>query len=311
MRALVHFVVVIVVAWVMAPGIVLAGVGSKLVQETAEFLIRRGGREVAGETVETLAKKMTAVAGRHSDDVVAAAFKRVGPRAARIASEAGDESAGTVLRLLSRHGDDAIRVASRPKALKLIAKFGDDVAEPLIRHGEVGERLIEKFGGDGAEALGRLSEQNIRRLAILLQEQGDKVTPGLVQLFAKNGHADTLAEYVWRNKGALFVGGTLAAFIAQPEPFLNVAENITTKTLESTVQPIVTEAASQFSWGPMMVIGLLLGGAIVIERIGAAKVIKSGLSIVAARTKEVTSKPVLRFIARPKENGNEHQTDRN
>jgi hypothetical protein len=303
-----NVLVIVVVAWALAPGLALAGVGSKLVQETAEFLIRRGGREVAGETVETLTRKMTSLAGRHSDDLVAAAFKRVGPRAAHIASEAGEHS-GVALRLLSTHGDDAIRLAARPKALKLIATLGDDVAAPLIRHGEVGERLIEKFGSDGAEALGKLSDQNIRRLAMLVQEQGDKVSPGLVQMFAKDGSADVLAEYVWRHKGALFVGGTLAAFVASPDRFLDTAESVATKTLDAAVQPIVTEAARQFPWGLTMVIGLFVGGAIVIERIGVAKVLKSGLAI-AAKLREVRSKSTSQFNPRLKENNDEQETDR-
>ncbi len=293
MHSFVRTVAIFVAAVLLATGVVRADVASKLFQETAELLIRRGGKELAGESVETLAKKMTALAGRHSDDIVAAAFKRVGPRAARIASEAGEHS-GVALKLLAR-GDDAIRIASRPKALQLVARIGDDAIEPLIRHGDIGERLIEKFGSDGAEALGRLSEQNVRRLAMLVQEQGDKVTPGLVQMFAKDGSADVLAEYVWRHKGALFVGGSLAAFVAQPEPFLNAAENVTTRTLDAAVQPVVTEAARQFPWGLTMVIGLFAGGAIVIERIGIAKVLKSGIAV-ATKLRKVRSKPLPRIV---------------
>ena len=226
-----HIGIVLLCMEFVLPGVASAGMGSKMIKETAELLVRRGGKEVAEETVETLATKMALLAARHGDDVVAIAFRRVGPRAARIASEAG-EHAGVALRLLSRHGDDAVRIATRSKALQLAAKFGDDVAEPLIRHGEVGEKLIEKFGTDGAEALCKLSSQNVRRLAMLVQEHGDKVTPGLVQAFAKHGHADTLAEYVWRNKGALFFGATLATFVASPEPFLNAAETVATRTLD-------------------------------------------------------------------------------
>ncbi len=300
-----QFGMLLVIAALLLPNVAGAGVGNKVVRETAELLMRRGGKEVAEETVETLAKKMSALAARHGDDLVTAAFTKVGPRAGRIAGEAGEESAGAVLRLLSRHGDDAMRVASRPKALRLLAKLGDDVAEPLIRHGEIGETLIKeaiRSRRQGRGTRGELSQQNVRRLAMLVQDQGEKVTPGLVKLFAKLGHADTLADYLWRNKGTIFFGAALATFVSSPEPFLNAAETVTTKTLDSAetvatetlhsaVTPIVSEAASQFPWGVTIVIGLLVGGAVVVERIGTAKVIKSGLAMAAAKLKEFRIKP--------------------
>ncbi len=210
----------VVLTALLAPTVASAGVGNKLIRETAEMLMRRGGKKAVGETVETLAKKMSSLAARHGDDLVTAAFKRVGPRAGRIASEAGEHS-GVALKLLAARGDDALRIASRPKSLQLAAKFGDGVMDPLIRHGDIGEKLIEKFGADGAEALGKLSEKNVRRLAILVQEQGDKVTPGLVRAFAKNGSADTIAEFVWKRKGSLFVGTALATFVANPDAYLH------------------------------------------------------------------------------------------
>ena len=311
MDSYIRIVALTVVALLLAADVCRADVASKVVQETAEFLLRSGGQKIAGETAETLTRKMTTLAARHGDDVVVKAFSRVGPRAATVVREAGEHS-GVALRLLGKHGDDALRVAARPKALGLVARLGDDVAAPLIRHGKVGEELIERFGTDGAQALGKLSEQNVRRLAMLVQDHGDKVTPALVEMFARHGHADTLAEYVWRNKGALFVGGTLAAFVAQPEPFLNAAETVTTKavdaagtvagkTLESAIQPITTEAASQFPWGPAILIGLFLGGAIVIERIGLSKVIKSGVAIAAAKLKDLRMKPLPRVTPKGKE----------
>ena len=304
----------LVVAALLLPNVAGAGVASKTVQEAVEFASKKFVKEAAEEGVERLSARMMQLAAKHGDDVVAAALKRVGPRVGRIAGEAG-EHGGVALKLLAKHGDDAIRIAARPKALGLIARLGDDVAEPLIRHGDIGEKMIERFGADGAEALGKLSEQNVRRLAMLAEDQGAKVTPGLVKLFAKHGNADTLADYVWRNKGTIFFGATLATFVAAPEPFLNAAENVTTKsldvaetvateTLHSAVAPIVTEAASQFPWGSTILIGMVVGMAIVIERIGAAKVIKSGWAMAADKLKGLRMKPLPQITPKPKENDN-------
>jgi len=261
---------VIVVVALLAPTVANASVASKVVGETAEFLMRQGGKKVVGESVETLVRKMSGLAARHGDDLVAAAFRRVGPRAARIASEAGEEGGGVALKWLARHGDDAVRVASRPKALQLAAKFGDDIAEPLIRHGEVGEKLIEKFGAEGAEALGKLSQKNGRRLAMLVEEQGEKVTPDLVRVFAKHGSADTVADWVWRRKGSLFVGAALATFVNNPNAYLDAAESVSSKTLDAAVKPlaempkaVAAEAAANTNWtmvGVCMIAVLVLAG---------------------------------------------------
>lgn len=266
----------------LVPSVASADIRTKAIREAAELLIRRGGKEVAEETVETLASKMTGLAARHGDDVVAAAFRKVGPQAARVASEAGEHS-GTALRLLGKHGDDALRLASRPKALQLAAKFGDDVADPLIRHGQIGEELVEKFGSEGAAALGRLSPQSGRRLAMLVQEHGEKVTPGLVSVFAKHGSADVIADFVWRNKGSLFIGGAMAAFLAAPEPFMNAAETVASKALDSAVQPVVAEAASQFPWGVVAIIGLGAGAALVFYKFGLSRLVMQLPGIAAAR----------------------------
>ncbi len=263
-----HFFTMLVLVLMLAAGLLervaSADIRTKLLRETAEFVMKKGGKEVAGETVETLAKKMATLAARHGDDVVVTAFKRVGPRAAKLASEAGEHSA-TALNLLSRYGDDGIRLASRPKALQLATKFGDDVAEPLLKHGDVGERLVEQFGKDGVQALSRLSEQNGRRLAMLVKENGDKVTPGLVQVFARHGNADQVAEWVWRNKGSLFVGGGLVSFVANPDLYVNAATAVVNTTLEQAVHPlaeipkaVAVEAAAHTSWMPLVILMLLV-----------------------------------------------------
>ena len=259
---------VLLVVTTLRPWVADAGVASKGFRELAEWAIKRGGKEAAEETVESLTRKITTLAARHGDDLVTSAFKRVGPRAARLASEAGEHS-GVALKLLGRYGDDGIRLASRPTALQLAAQFGDDVAEPILRHGDVAERLIERFGKDGAHALSKLSEQNTRRLAMLVKEHGDKVTPEFVQVFAKHGSADTVAEWVWRNKGSLFVAGGMASFVANPDLFVNAAESVATTTVNSAVKPLAEvplavagEAAARTNWTAVILLTMAgLGGA--------------------------------------------------
>ena len=51
-----------------------------------------------------MAGKMTRLAASHGDEVVVGAFKKVGPRAGRVASEAG-EHGGIALKIMAKHGD--------------------------------------------------------------------------------------------------------------------------------------------------------------------------------------------------------------
>lgn len=125
-------------------GVCQAGVASKALQEAIEFTTRKFGKEVAEEGVETMAGKMTKLAARHGDEVVGTAFKKVGPRAGRIAGEAGEQG-GVALRMLAIHGDDALGVAMRKESLGLVARHGDEAATALVRHGTVAEPLIERL----------------------------------------------------------------------------------------------------------------------------------------------------------------------
>jgi hypothetical protein len=99
-----------------------AGVASRAIREAIELAGRKFGKEVAEEGAERLAVKMTQLAAKHGDDVVVTALKRVGPQAARIASEAG-EHGGTALRLLGRYGDEAVPLAAKAASLKAVANL--------------------------------------------------------------------------------------------------------------------------------------------------------------------------------------------
>ena len=97
-------VLAIIIAMV-AEGRVRADLASKAAQETAEFVLKKFGKKVLTEGTETFAERISASVLRHGDDVISA-VRRVGPSALSLADEAG-EQAPKILRLLSKHGDDA------------------------------------------------------------------------------------------------------------------------------------------------------------------------------------------------------------
>jgi hypothetical protein len=241
-----------------------AGVASRAIREAVEFAGRKFGKEVAEEGVERLAVKMTQLAAKHGDDVVVAAFKKVGPRAGRIASEAG-EHGGVALRLLAQHGDDALPVVAKAASLKAVAHYGDDAATALIKHGPVGEELLERFAQEGAEALAKVTPQNGRRLAMLAAEE--QLKPELLSVVTRYG--DEACDFIWRNKGSLAIGTALATFVASPQEFLDGTQKLTATVPEAVVQPladvpkaVATEVARNTNWTALAVIAAMAAAVI-------------------------------------------------
>ncbi len=246
---------------------VRADVASKVAQETAEFVLKKFGKKVLTEGTETFAKRITASTLRHGDDVIKA-VRRVGPSALTLADEAG-EQAPKVLRLLSKHGDDAVVwVAKRPAGMKLLSKYGDDAAEVLIKHKGLAEPVLEKFGGPAVNALGAIGPRGGRRLA-MMAEGGELATIGrtteLMQVITR--HGDAAMDFIWRNKGPLAVGTTLTAFLAKPEAFIDGTSQLASTVGDAAVKPLVQEtgrAISSLIWALLiLLVGVPAAGVVV------------------------------------------------
>lgn len=228
-----NIVVCVCLVSLSVPSALQAGVGTKVVEEGVEYMVRKFSKEVAAEGVERLSQRMASLAAKHGDDLVSAAFRKAGPQAGKLATSAGANS-DVVLRTLARHGTDGAAALSRPGAMKLLSRFGDDGAEALVRHGKVGEEVIEVFGESGAKALAEVTEQNGRRLAMLAKDGALK--PELLDVVRK--HGDSACDFIWTNKGALAVGATLTTFVTSPEEFLNGTAQLTGIVADAAVRPI-------------------------------------------------------------------------
>jgi hypothetical protein len=215
----------------------------KAAREAAEFVMKKFGGKVAQEGAEAMAGRIAAAAARHGDDVLAA-VRKVGPKALSLADDAG-ENAPRVLRLLSLYGDDAARMVSHPQGLALLSRYGDDVAEVLIKHQGIAEPVLASLGTPAVKAMEAVGAQGGRRLAILAQ--GGELaaigrTPELLAVVAR--HGDRAMDFIWRHKGVLAGGAALAAFLANPEPFLSGTSDLVGTVAESTVKPAVVAAGN-------------------------------------------------------------------
>jgi hypothetical protein len=241
-----------------------------LAREAAEYVMRKFGKEAAEVGVESLTRKIETLAIKHGDDVFLA-VRKVGPRTLRIVEEAGEHGVESV-KLMARYGDDAVWVVAKKNRMAIFVKYGDNAAEGMMKHGEIAEPLLTSFGKPAAAALKSISSQNGRRLAMLAEDgQLAKIgqTPELLEIVAKYG--DRAADFIWSNKGSLTVTAVLTAFLANPEPFLDGATDVTKIVAENAVKPladvpgqVASEAAKSINWTVagvcgMCVLGLLAG----------------------------------------------------
>lgn len=242
-----------------------AGVSSKAVQEAAELVFRRGGKEATELGLETLTRKIETLAARYGDDGLTA-VRRVGPRTFQLVEQAGENGA-QVVRLLAKYGDDAAWVASKSNRLAIAGRYGDDAAEAMIRHGEVAEPLITSLGEPAAKALEHLSTQNGRRLA-MLADDGTLARLGRTDevLAVVGKFGDGAMDFVWKNKGALGVTAGLAAFLANPEPFIDGTVDMSKSFTENVASAVAKEIGENTEWTLVLPLFAVVCGAIVAFR---------------------------------------------
>ena len=232
---------------ILAPAPCGAGITSKAAKEAAEFVLRKFGKEAEEQGLQTLTRKIESLSVKYGDEA-ATAVKKVGPRTFRVVEEAGENGLESV-RLLARYGDDAVWVAGNKSRLALFAKYGDEAAEAMIKQGKIAEPLIESMGEPAASALKAVSTQNGRRLAMMADEGSLAKIGRTDELLAAVGKfGDRGMNFVWRNKGSLAVAATLAAFLANPEPFIDGTVDLTKAATENVAKPLAAEIGKRANW---------------------------------------------------------------
>lgn len=223
---------------------------SALVKESFEYVIKKFTKETGEIGSSTLLKKMETIAIDYGDDGISA-IRKVGPSAIKIIDEAGPQGLEAV-KLMAKHGDNAIWVVGAKNRLAIFIKYGDDAAEAMIKHKEVVEGMLNSLGKPAAVALKEVSTQNGRRL-VIMSKNGDleKIgkTAELLDVVAKYG--DKGMDFIWKNKGALTVGSTLGAFLLNPEPFL---ANTIGKVGDIPGQ-VASEVSKKTNWTLVIIVG--------------------------------------------------------
>jgi hypothetical protein len=256
------------VVLLLLPNRLFAAGKTTLAREAAEYVMRRFGKASADEGVEALTVKAETLAVAHGDEALTA-FRKVGPRLFSMVDDAGEQG-GDVIRLMARYGDDADFVIATPSRLAMYSAHGDDAAKALIAHGEIAGPLIDALGQPAAGALARVSSQNARRLAMMADEgELSRIgrTPELLAVVQQ--FPDKAMGFIWRNKAALATASLLAAFLADPQPFLDGTVKISSQIAEHAVRPLTdvpAEIARRTNWTVIILTaGVLLAAWLILK----------------------------------------------
>jgi hypothetical protein len=231
-----------------------ADLKTKAFRSAAQVVACRSGKEVAQEGAVNIAARIEALAARHGEEVLVAVDK-VGPAAIPVLEQAGGH-APLAAKLLAKYSEQGVALICRPRSLALVARFGDEAAQAMLKHPGIAEPLLEAYGRPAIKALQSLSGRQGRSLTRLWEQGGLRAIGRTDELLTVIGrYGDQALEFVWRHKGTLTVAAVLAAFLADPEPFITGAKDLGKVALEqvagAAVRPLAEgkrEVARGVNW---------------------------------------------------------------
>ncbi len=243
-----------------------AGVASTAIRETTDVVMRKFGKEVAEESVEAVSKRIAEAGAKYGAEGLEAIGK-VGPRAfGKITVEAG-EHASEAVKLTAKFGEQAVWVISKPRGLAVFVKYGEEAATAVMKHPGVAEGAVEHLGVPAARALNSVGSAEARRLGMMIEDgaiRAGEQSAGLLGVVEKYG--DKAMGFIWKHKGALAVGATLAAFLHDPEPFIQGGKDFVVET----IKPVGVEIAKRTNWTPVIIVGVASCAGLIAMRIWLA-----------------------------------------
>jgi len=227
-----------------------AGLAMTAFRETAEFIMTKFGKGIAGETVEEIAENTAKIVAKYGDEVTPF-LRNSGHTGFEALNKAGDKGLD-LLKLYQKRGNEAIWLISDSKRLATFIKYGDSAANAIIKHPGIAESMIEQFGDNAIFALNNLSRQSAQRLSITASEGLFTATSKSKELLQVIGeYGDKAMEFIWKHKRALTVTAVLYKFLEDPSVFISGAK-------ELIISPIVEPIVKSVNWTPIISILLIL-----------------------------------------------------
>jgi hypothetical protein len=216
-------------------------------------------RKLAREVAETFGREAVEAA----EPRVLKLVEAYGDEAASVLRKAGlpgvqalERFGAPGMKILARWGDDGLRMLAMEgdAAVAAVARYGDDAAQLMIRHPGIGRQFLDEFGAPALRAqLKTDSVVTLNRLAPEIKRTGRSAE--ILALVEKSG--DRVCDFLWRNKGVIFIGSVLATFLHDPQPYLDGVKQL-------VVQPatdVAHQAASRTNWTIVVVVALLIASA--------------------------------------------------
>lgn len=227
-----------------------------VIREVAEYLMKRSSR-LAAKGAQAVTSQVTDAVTKYGPDALPF-LRKAGPDGLQILDNAG-ANAPDVIKLVLKRGDNVVHVISKPRNLTIFVKHGDNAIDALAKHPGLAEDMIERFGSSGATAMTKVSRANAQHLAILAKKDPVMATGQADQLLKIVGkYGDNAAEFIWKNKVVLASSAVLAAFLADPEPYLNGAKELASAGVKAAT-PVVASWGSSIAQStlPIFVVSLV------------------------------------------------------
>ncbi len=203
-----------------------------------------GGKQVLEKSIETCAKKFGLAETKR-------VFSTVGPEAVNVMENASGKEAPEVFKFMAKKGMDSLYVVGRPGRMAIFLKFGDAAGDAMLKQKGIAEAFINKFGEPAIGAMNAVNEQNAVRLG-KMSASGELTAGGQPETLLKvvGKYGDKAMNFIWRHKGALAVGTTLTAFLANPQPFIDGTKSLTSDTVGAIIRRV--------NWTPIALLALVL-----------------------------------------------------
>lgn len=261
---------------------------SVVVRETVEFILKKFGKEATEIGTENLTKRVTLFSMKYGDDAINA-MKKVGPSSFKYLDDAGEVTGNQLVKIMAKHGNESLHVIAKPGRMAIFLKYGEDAGEAMIKHGEICDPFISKFGAPAVKALTNISDNQAARRIVLIQDETGLATkmPELLDTVGKYG--DKAISFIWNNKGALATASVLAAFLADPKPFIDGTQKLASIPLEGVVS-VPTEMVKEGAKEAAKKTNFTLLGVLIILSIASVTTYRIFLKHQASQVNSTTSK---------------------
>jgi hypothetical protein len=223
---------------------------AKAAKELVEWLFKTEARK---NLPKNLLPRVENLMTKHGISALQA-IKKAGPSAITILERDGSRVMLDALKLGGRNfANEAL--TSPALIRKVLKKCGPEAAEVIAKHPGAGARFLFRVGPKGipvAKSLSRKALEDMVGLSDDIYKSG--YAPGFWKVLGKYG--DRASDFIWRNKGAIFVAAVAASFIRDPEAYLSGARKIGQSVAEGVGRGLSGSVGS-FPWG-IAVPGLVL-----------------------------------------------------